>query len=92
MAEQGVQRFRIVRILTKRVIMRNGFWLGVDDEFVGIAASRFAIERIAPLAKNLFEFFRRYCGKLVHSFDAKRAQRPFGDFADTWNFSYRKRR
>ena len=42
-AEQGVQCVRVVRVFAKRVIVRNGFWFGVDDEFVGIAATRLAI-------------------------------------------------
>src|SRR5277367_3707234 len=91
-AEQGVQRFGIVRVLAKRVIVRDGLWLRVDDEFVGIASSRLAIERVAPLAKNFFEFFRRDCGELVHSLDTERSQRPFSDFADARNFPHRKRR
>src|SRR5271169_56578 len=92
MAEQGMQRFGVIRVFPKGMIVRNGFWLGVDNEFVGIAAPRFTIERIAPLAKDFFEFFGRDCSELIHGFDAKRSQRPFRDFADAWNFPHRKRR
>src|SRR6267378_1126637 len=44
----------VVGVFAEGVIVGNGFGLGVDYEFVGIAAARFAIKRGAPLAENLF--------------------------------------
>src|SRR6266852_8622996 len=52
MAEHSGKRCGVIRIFAKRVIVRNGFGLGIDQKFVGIAAARFAIERVAPLAEN----------------------------------------
>src|SRR5882762_4576471 len=37
------ERDRVVRVFTESVIVRNGFRLGVDYKFVGIAAARFAV-------------------------------------------------
>src|SRR5712672_974011 len=41
--EHRSERDRVVRVFTERVIVRNGFGLGVDYEFVGVAAARFAV-------------------------------------------------
>src|SRR5882762_2826522 len=41
--EHRSERDRVVRIFSESVIVRNGFWLGIDYKFVGIAAPRFAV-------------------------------------------------
>jgi len=92
MAEHGKERGEIVRVFAEGVIVRNGFWFGVDDEFVRIAAARFAVKRRSPPAENLFKFFRGMFGELRDGFDAERAKGAFGDFADAGNFAHRKRR
>src|SRR6185437_1504049 len=92
MAEQGVERVRVVRVFSKRVIVRDGFWFGVDDELVGIAASRLAIERIAPLAENFFKLVLWNRSQLIHCLDTECSQCALRDFADSWNLPHRKRR
>ncbi len=49
-----MERGEIVRVFAEGVVVRDGFGLGVDDEFVGIAAACLAIERRTPLTKNIF--------------------------------------
>ena len=56
-AEHRRHFVQIRRVFAERVIVRNGFRLRVNYEFVGIAATRLAVERLAPLAKNLFQSF-----------------------------------
>src|SRR5271170_3964042 len=92
MAEKRVQRFVVVRILSKRMIVRNGFWLGINHKFVGIAAARLAVKRVAPSAKNLFEFFRRNRSELLHGLDAERLWCALSDFANARNLAHRQRR
>src|SRR6266571_71618 len=87
MAEHRGQRVGIVRVFAEGVVVRNGFRLGIDHKFVGIAAARFAVKRSAPLAENLFELFLRNGGDLLDRLDAERALR---DFADAGNLSNRK--
>src|SRR5712671_1440063 len=41
MTEHCGERDCVVRVFTESVIVRNGFRLGVDYKFVGIAAARF---------------------------------------------------
>ena len=72
--------------------MRNGFGLGIDEKFVGVLPTRFAIERRAPLAETFFQFFDGHFGELPDAVDAQRVQTRFGDFADPGNFSNGKRR
>src|SRR5882672_8664607 len=43
MTEHCCERDRVVRVFSESVIVRNGFWLGIDYEFVGVAAARFAV-------------------------------------------------
>src|SRR6266481_1085888 len=88
--EHGGQRISIVRILAESVIVGDGFRLGVDHKFVGIAAARFPIERRSPLAENAFQFFLRHGRDLLDRFDAEGAERAFRDFTDARNFSYRQ--
>jgi len=71
--------------------MRDGFGFRINEEFVGIAAAGFAIERGAPLAEDFLEFFLGVRGKLFHGFDAEGAKSAFGDFADTRNLADGKR-
>src|SRR5256885_11753925 len=92
MAEHGIQRGQVVGIFAKGVIVRNGFGLRVDDEFVGIAAAGFAIERRPPLTENLFQLVRGMFGKLCYGFNAEGAKGALGDFADAGNFADGKRR
>src|SRR2546430_16408799 len=70
MAEHGGQSVHVVGVFAKRVIVRNRFWLSVDDKFVGIAAARFAIQRRAPLAENAFQLFLGHGRNLLDSFNA----------------------
>src|SRR5690242_16326690 len=56
MAEHGLKRGGVIGILAKRVVVGNRFRFSVDDKLVGVAASCFAVERFAPLAKDLLEF------------------------------------
>src|SRR6266404_3527645 len=58
-AEHGFERNDVSRVFTKRVVVRNGFRLGIQNEFVGIASPRFAVQRCSPLPKDLFELFLR---------------------------------
>src|SRR6266581_6774701 len=90
MAEHRGQRVGIVRVFAEGVVVRNGFRLGIDHKFVGIAAARFAVKRSAPLAENLFELFLRNGGDLLDRLDAERAERALRDFADAGNLSNRK--
>ncbi len=39
MAEHGGEDFDVACICAEGVIVRNRFWLGVDDKFVGITAA-----------------------------------------------------
>src|SRR5712672_1651182 len=90
--EHRCERDRVVRVFSESVIVGNGFWLGIDHEFVGIAAARFAVQRGTPLAEDLVEFFQRLTGELFHGFDAKRAQCALRDFTDAGNFVHGQRR
>ncbi len=74
------------------MILRDGFRLCVDDEFVGIAAARFAKKGGAPLAKDSLELFLGNGGELLDGFDGECAQGALRDFADAGNFSHGKRR
>jgi len=91
MAEHGFHFGGARGVFAEGVIVGDGFWLGVDEEFVGIPAAGFAIEGCAPLAKDFFEFFLGVGGKLFDSFDAEGAKGAFGDFADAGNFADGKR-
>ena len=70
MAERRCHFVQIVRVFSKRVVVRNGFGLGIDHEFVRVASARFAVERLAPLPENPFELFLRNRSKLLDGFDA----------------------
>ena len=61
-AERGVQSDGVISVHAERVIVRNGFWLGVEKKLEGVFAARFAIERIAPLAERFLKFFERNGG------------------------------
>ena len=71
--------------------MGDGFWFGVDEEFVGVAAASLAVESRAPLAEYFFEFFLGMGSKLLNGFDSEGAEGAFGDFANAGNFADRKR-
>src|SRR5437660_3231555 len=43
MAEHGGKGVHIIGIFAEGVIVRDRFWLGVNDKFVGIAAARLAV-------------------------------------------------
>src|SRR2546425_11600177 len=58
-AEHGFERTDVSRVFTERVVVRNGFRFGIQNEFVGIAAARFAVQRCSPLPKDFFELFLR---------------------------------
>src|SRR5262249_12506160 len=87
-----MQGGRVISVFAESMIVRNGFGFGVEDEFVGVAAARFAIEGRAPLAENVFEFFRWNFRKLRDGFNSKCAEGAFRDFADSGYFSHRERR
>src|SRR5882762_6579451 len=55
MAEHRGQRDGILGVFAKGVVVRDGLRLRIDHEFVGIAASRFAIQRRSPLPENRFQ-------------------------------------
>src|SRR5438552_11050453 len=88
MAEHGGQSVHVVGVFAKRVIVRDRFWLGVNDKLVGIAAARLAVQRRSPLAENAFQFFLRHGRNLFDGFDAEGAKRAFRNFADAGNFSH----
>src|SRR5260370_25676813 len=81
----------VVRVFAEGVIVRNGFGLGVDYEFIRIAATRFAIQRGAPLAENFFKFFQRLRRELFHGFDADSAECSLCDVTDSVNLAHRER-
>src|SRR6516165_7412207 len=87
MAEQGLHRGDLARVFGEGVIVRDGLWFRVDQEFVGITATRLAVERGTPLAEDLLQLLLPVCGELFDVFDAECAQRAFGDFADAGNFA-----
>src|SRR6266480_441593 len=90
MAEHRGHRVLIVRVFAERVIVRNRFRLGINHEFVGIAAACFAVKRRPPLAKNLLQFFLRKGGDLLDRFNSQHSERALGDFANAGNLSNRK--
>jgi hypothetical protein len=92
MAQHCDEHGCVIGVLAEGVVLRDGFRFGVDDEFIGIAAARFAIECRAPLAEDLLKLFLRNGGEVLDGFDAECAQGALRDFADAGNFSYRKRR
>src|ERR1700730_620061 len=92
MAQHRGQSRRIISVLIERVILRNGFGFRINYKLVRIATTCLAIQRRAPLPENLLKFFLRLRRNLLHRFNSQRTQSSFGDFADAWNFSHRKRR
>src|SRR5262249_16055106 len=88
MAQQGRKGGGVVGVVGEGVIVGDGFGFGVDDEFVGIAAAGFAIERGTPLAENAFEFLGRDFSELRDGFDTESAEGAFGDFTDAGDFSH----
>ncbi len=91
-AEHGMERGQIVRVFAEGVIVRDRLGFRVDDEFVRIAATGFAIERRPPLTENLFQLFGGMFGQLCDGFNAECAEGALGDFADPGNFADGKRR
>src|SRR5215475_13899784 len=77
MAEQRVKCGEIVGVFTERVIVGDGFGFGVENEFVGVTATRFAIESGAPLAEDSFEFYGRQLSELSDGLNAKSAKSAF---------------
>src|ERR1700693_1801606 len=92
MAQHRGQSRRIKGVFVERVILRNGFGFRIDYKLIRIAATRFAVQRRAPLPENFLKFFLWLRGNLLHRFDSQCAQGSFGNFPDAWNFSHRKRR
>ena len=90
-AEHGFHFGEVGGVFAEGVIVGDGFGFGVDEEFVGVAAARFAEESGAPLAKDFFEFFLRVGGELFDGFDAEGAKGALRDFADAGNFANGKR-
>ena len=73
-AERGVQLLGVVRVLAERLIVRKGFCFGVHEEFVGVDAARFAIERRAPPAERFFQSLERQGLQLRNRFDSESLQ------------------
>src|SRR5579863_1301782 len=92
MAESSAQSDSIISIHAESVVVRNRFRLGVEEKLEGIFATRFAIERIAPLAERFLKFFKRYCGQLSHRGNAACIQRFLRHFADAGNAAHAERR
>src|SRR5579883_417507 len=90
MAQHRAQRFIIIGVFPKCVIVRNRLRLGIHHEFIGIAAARLAEERIAPLAEDLFECLAGSGRKLPDDLDAHGAERAFGDLANSGNLAHGK--
>jgi len=86
MAQHRGQSRRIIGIFVERMILRNGFGFRIDYELVRVAATRFTIQRRAPLSKNSLQFFLWLRRNLLHRFDSQRAQCSLRDFSDAWNF------
>jgi hypothetical protein len=91
MTEHGFHFGEVGSVLAKSVIVGNGFGLGINEEFVGIASARFTVEGGAPLAEDFFKFFLGVRGELFDRFDAEGAQGALCDLADAGNFADRKR-
>ena len=87
MAEHSFHFGEVGGVFAEGVIVGDGFGFGVDEEFIGVAAARFAVERGAPLAKDFFEFFLGVGGELFDGFDAEGAEGALRDFADAGNFA-----
>jgi len=64
----------------------------VDQEFIGVAAAGFAVQRVAPLAEDLFQFFLGVRSELLDGFDAQSAEGTLGDFTNAGNFADGERR
>ena len=90
-AEHGFHFGDVGSVFAEGVIVGDGFGLGVDEEFVGVAAAGLAVERGAPLTKDFFEFFLRVRSELLDGFDSEGAKSAFGNFADAGNFADRER-
>src|SRR5260370_413635 len=75
MTEHRGERRVVVGVFAEGMIVRNGFRLCIDNEFVGIAAARFAVQRGAPLTENFFKLIQWLRRQLFHCFDAQRALR-----------------
>jgi hypothetical protein len=87
MAEHGFHFGDVGGVFAEGVIVGDGFGLGVDQEFVGVAAACFAIKGCSPLAEDFFQLFLRVRGKLVDGFNAEGAEGTFGNFTDAGNFA-----
>src|SRR5208337_2065071 len=87
MTEYGAHFGDVGGVFAEGVIVRDGFGLGINEEFVGVSATGFAVEGSAPLAEDFFEFFLGVGGELFDGFDAEGAEGAFGDLADAGNFA-----
>src|SRR5208337_1710855 len=85
--EQGFQLLHVVRVFPEGVIVRDGFRFGVYQEFIGVAAARFAIERGAPLAEDFFQLFLRVRSELLDGFYAKGTLFAVATITDAGNFA-----
>ena len=91
-AQSGFEERSIVCIGSKSLVVRDRFWFGVDEKFVGVDSVRFAKKSGAPASKRFFEAFERNLLQLANRFDAERLQSSFCNFADTGNSAHRERR
>src|SRR5579872_1169775 len=69
-AERRIERSAVVRVKGKRVVMRNGFRLGIHEKLVSVAAARLAMQRSSPPAEILLKLFLRCGGQLPDCFDS----------------------
>ncbi len=91
MAEEGFHFHDIVCVCAESVIVRNGFGLGVNEKFVGVAAAGLAVKRRAPLAEEFLQFFLFVGGELLNGFDSESTQGTLRDFANARNLTDGKR-
>src|SRR6516225_6537581 len=90
MADHGLHLGDIVCVFAESVVMRNGFWLRIDQEFIRIAAASLAVEGSAPLPEDFLELLLFMGGELLDGLDAQSSKGALGDFADAGNFADRE--
>src|ERR1700739_3810235 len=90
MAQERLHLRNIPGVFPECMIVGNGFRLGVDQEFIGVARAGFAKEGRAPLSEYFFQLFLLVRGELLDGFDSQRAQGPFCNFTNPGNFSDRQ--
>src|SRR5271157_110770 len=92
MTEEGFHLLHVVCVFAEGVIVRDGFGFGVDQEFVGIAAARFAVERGAPLPEYFFQLLLGVGSELFDGFNAEGTESALRDFTDAGDFADGQRR